>query len=119
MLSEFWKSQLIISSTVQLANRSQRCYAQLIRKLLPVGCDWTGDYIYWTLTTVRTSNQNSAQRLYSLWNIPSLLSQLCLHHSSGNSFQWLIFPFLCSQTIPVTQPQIFSANQFSATIFLL
>lgn len=117
-LLEFWKSQLI-SSTVQLANRSQGCYAPLIRKISLVGCDWIGDCIFWTLTTVRTSNQNSAQRLYSLWNMPSLCSQLSLHHSSGNSFQWLISPFLCSQTAPVTQPRKFSSNQLSATIFSL
>jgi hypothetical protein len=43
----------------------------------------------------------------SLWHALSLLSQLFLHYSSGNDFQWQIFPFLrVSELSPCLSPNI-------------
>jgi hypothetical protein len=49
------------------------------------------------LKLVTTSNNNSSwiYKIYnSLWHALSLLSQLCLHLSSGKGFQWQMFHFL-------------------------
>jgi hypothetical protein len=52
---------------------------------------WIGNWIYWTLITVLSQIHTLCS---SLQHVLNLFSLLCLHQSSGNSFERRMFPFL-------------------------